>query len=497
MPRRLREELERLGPTFVKAGQTLSFREQILPPAYLHELARLQDRAAPFAAKVARSEIINSLGKGPDALFASFDDQPLAAASIAQVHCATLFDGRAVVVKVRRPGIVVSIDRDMRALVRVLRVGEWLSARFAKFRPAELAEEVWRNLRRETDFRREARAIRRFGAGFAGSRLIVAPSVIDEMTAEAVLVQTQSHGRLLGDPQLSASGPELARQLAEAYLRQFFVLGFFHGDPHPGNLFFKDDGAICFHDFGIVGELDLTTRRELALFLLGFVHQDAEWMVHSAVELGLLHPGNDRAFVNGVEQILTDYSALPLKDWSIGELFLRVSRLGGPGAVSIPYELLVLVRALFLLENALLRLDPQMNVVEMLRKGGEQTFAALERDGPSAGFVRLRYELAFAWNDLPGQLAMALRSMRYKVWSERAGRHVPHDQSAVPPVERAANRLAMAILVLVLLWGSSQLMGNPAGPHLFGMPALALAGYALATWFGLRIVLAIVSSDHL
>ena len=499
LPRELRLTLDRLGPAFVKAGQALSLREDILPLAYVRELANLNDKVAPFASALARREIEAALDSPLESIFESFSDEPLAAASIAQVHAARLLDGREVVVKVRRPGIQRLIDRDMRALTRVLRIASRLLRKLGAQQPARVAEEIWRNLRREADFRLEARAMRRFTLGLRTMHHVDAPAVVDELVRESVLVQERKSGLMIGDADVAARGPELASRIAEAYLAQFFVLGFFHGDPHPGNLFFEEDGRICFHDFGIFGELDLPTRRNLAMFIQAFVNADADWMLDYAVALGLLvEPGAERqSFVAGMQEILSDYAAIPLREWSIGELFRRVSRLGTPGSLRVPWNMLVLMRTVFILESMLRRLDPQMNVVEMLSERGAPVIAQLTTGGQKTALRRLRYEAALAAEEAPRALGSALRRLRVGGFRPELPIRVAGLEDSTMRLERMGNRLSMAIVTLGLFIGSSLLMQHSIGPRLFGVPALALAGFLLAVWYALRLARAVARSGHL
>lgn len=499
LPLELRLTLDRLGPAFIKAGQALSLREDILPLAYVRELATLNDKVAPFTSALARREIEAALGSPLESIFESFSDEPLAAASIAQVHAATLLDGSAVVVKVRRPGIRHVIDRDMRALTWVLRFAELLSPTLASQQPVRIVEEIWRNLNRETDFRLEARAMRRFAQGLSAMDKVDVPAIFDEFVRESVLVQERKSGLMIGDPAVAARGPELAGRIAEIYLVQFFVLGFFHGDPHPGNLFFEDHGGICFHDFGIFGELDLPTRRNLAMFLQAFVNGDADWMLDYAVALGLVvEPGSQRqSFVAGMQEILADYAAIPLQEWSIGELFRRVSSLGPPGSVRVPWNMLVLMRTVFILESILRRLDPRMNVVEMLSVKGAPMISQLTTGGQKTTLRRLRYEAALAAEEAPRALSSALRRLRVGGFRPDLPIRVAGLEDSTTRLERMGNRLSMAIVTLGLFVSSALLMQHSIGPRLFGVPALALVGFLLAVWYALRLARAVARSGHL
>jgi ubiquinone biosynthesis protein len=279
--------LESLGTTFVKLGQGLSLHREFLPDDYVQELQRLQDHVEPFDAALARAEVERSFGPIAQ-VFASFEEQPFAAGSIAQVHHAAMRDGRQVVVKIRRPGIRRTIEEDTRILRWFIRSVLWLLPSARRVRPYDLVDELARNLAREIDFRQEAMNNRRFGEIFRGSPDITVPGVIDDLYTEWVMVQEMVHGRRIDDPALADQGPRLARALVEAYLWMFFHEGVFHADPHPGNLIVCDGGRICLHDFGLVGFLDRGTRLNLVAFMLAFSQQDADWVLDAFLDLGVL-----------------------------------------------------------------------------------------------------------------------------------------------------------------------------------------------------------------
>ncbi len=485
VPQRFRSTLERLGPTFVKFGQALSLRGDLLPDDYLIALSDLHDKVAPFPSSVARAEVEQGLKQPIGTLFAEFEDQPMAAASIAQVHRARLKDGRRVIVKVRRPDIAPQIDRDMRTLIAVARFVVIVAPRLSRFQPVRLVQEIWTNLRKETDFRQEARNIRRFVEAFKDWATIHVPDAVDDLVSEAVLVQTLSGGHRVDDPAVRPDGPRLAQVLVDAYLHQFFVVGLFHGDPHPGNLFITPEGRICFHDFGLVGYLSRETRRGLAMFLQGFVHSDPEWTLDAAIDLGILGGQMDRAeFVRSIEEILGDYAGRPLKDWSLAEAFLQVTRLGSGQNIGVPHNLLILMRALFIGEATLRTLDPDLRILDTLVARGEEMLKALIREKPPLGdLARLRQEIALAAQDVPGLLAVWLHKM------QREGGRVPiriqHEglESLGREMNRGNNRIAVAMVTLGLYVGSSLLMLHSVGPRVFGdVPLLAVIGYGLALW---------------
>lgn len=500
VPKRLRRALESLGPTFVKIGQALSLRRDILPEPYVAALRGLQDDVGPFREEDAVREIEKAFGRKIDDLFEEFERTPMAAASIAQVHRARMQDGRAVIVKVRRPGIRLQIDQDMRALTVVLRLAVRFRPGLERYKPIRIVEEIWTNLRKEADFRQEARNIVRFAEAFRDWPTINVPAVIDDLATETVLVQEMSHGRSIDDPAIGVEGPRLAQVFTDAYLHQFFVIGVFHGDPHPGNLFVMEDGRLCFHDFGLVGFLDRTTRRSLAMFLQAFVHQDAGWTLDSAIDLGILGGDIDRLeFVRGIDEILADYAALPLKEWSLAEAFLRVMRLGSGRNVTIPHNLLVLLRTLFLVESALRTFDPDFNILDtLIAKGDGVVKALLHESVPASAAARLKHEATVTLQDLPGLVGTWLHKAAREGGRLTFTLHHEGLETLEQHLDRAGNRVSLALVTLGLYIAASLLMQHSVGPRLFGqMPILAALGYGLALWFTFRIARGISRSGRL
>jgi ubiquinone biosynthesis protein len=495
-PVRLRRTLERLGPTFIKLGQTLSQRRDMLPKRWTDELARLQADVAPFAPEVAVAAVEAALGASPDVLFASFEAQPMAAASVAQVHAARLHDGQEVIVKILRPGVRMQIDRDMRILVGLAAIATALIPFLRRRQTVALLREISRNLLRETDLREEARNIRRFARAFAGSPSVYIPDVVEALCSEGVLVQVMSRGRYIADPALKPQAGVLSKAFVDFYLQQFFVLGLFHADPHPGNIFVMADGRLCFHDFGAVGVLDAASRQGLMAFVQAFAKQDATWLTDAAGDLGLLSAEADRhELARGVEELLADLKGAPLQEVSIAGVMMGILRLGGDTVV-MPPHLAALVRTVFTAEGALRTLDPNLDVAQSLSESGETLLASGELKSPAKDSVaRLQWEAAVAVKGLPDAAARLLH---------RAGRggglplRFPDVASAAGRVGRAADRIAIALVTLGLYIAASLLMQHSIGPRIFGdLPLLGAIGYALALWFTFRLVRSIDRTDGL
>lgn len=483
---RLARTLESLGTTFIKVGQALVLRRDLLPDELVIALQRLQDRVAGFPAAVARAEIERALKRPIADLFDSFEDQPMAAASIAQVHRAQLRDGATVIVKVRRPEIVEMIERDMRLLGIAIRVVLLLVPALRRLDPLAILTEIHGSLRRETDFRLEARNGMRFRRAFEGWERVMVPKVFEALCAQSVMVQELSGGQRLDDPSLVKEGPHVAEILVDAYLHQFFVLGVFHADPHGGNLFYTASGRVCFHDFGMVGFLDLSTRRNLAALMQAFVGQDADWMLDASLAVGLLGGQLERnVFLARLEEILRDYAHLPLREWSFAEALLRIAAVGRGQNLRIPRDLLLLMRAVFLLEHAVRTLNPEYDLVDgLLAKGPAALKATLETRRQS--LARLEQEGLQSVFELPELTARWLRRMRSE--GPSLGLRIEGLRELSEEIRRSSSRMSLALVTLGLYIASSLLMQHSLGPQLRGVPLLALIGYSLALLFTFRVV---------
>lgn len=498
-PERLCLALAGLGTTFIKFGQALSMRQDLLPDEYVVALRTLQENVAPFPTEEAIREIEGGLGRPIDELFVRFDGKPVAAASIAQVHLAELPDGRSVVVKVRRIGIETQIDTDMRALMMAVRIAQALAPRLAHYHPQLIVGEIWSNLLKEIDFYQEARNIRRFVAAFADWPSIEIPDVVAGLVSKTIIVQERSGGRRIDDPSLRAEGPRLAQNFVDAYLHQIFVLGVFHGDPHPGNLFIAADGKICFHDFGLVGFLDRATRRKLAAFTSAFIRQDADWLLDAAIDLGIIGGEMNRAeFRRGLAEIIADYAALPLKEWSLAEAFVRVTRLGQAQNVFVPYDLLVLMRATANAEHVVRTLDPDFQLLESLqRKGPEMLKAAMEQADLHGALDRLKLDTLTAAQDLPVVVGSWIRRMTREGEGLGLNLRIHGLDQLEARFERSSNRVALALVTLGLYIAGSLLMQHSLGPRVYEVPLLAALAYALALWFTFKLARGITRSGRL
>lgn len=499
LPARLRAMLEGLGTTFIKLGQGLSVRRDVLPPGYREELENLHSNAPPFEPEIAVAMIEAAFGKPVEVLFADFERVPFAAASVAQVHRAWMHDGTKVAVKVRRPRITQQVKNDLRLLRRLATVMQWLLPGLRRQRPLELIDELARQLLAEIDLGQEATNMRRLRPAIKRNPTITMPSVVEPYVAPDVLVQEFSHGAPIADSFGTSRGREFAGRLLDAYLQQLFVGGVFHGDPHPGNLFSMPDGRLCFHDFGNIGYLDPTARRSLALMVEAVSYADAEGTLDAALAMGFLSgPIDRRAYTRAISEILDEMSTLPLSRWSLAETIWRIARLGHGEHFRLPRHLLVLMRTLFLAENTIRALDPDFDLMAALGQRKPLLAKAFEQASLAGGKRPLAERVSRTTDALSTIVSDLLRQAQLE--DGRPGISVHHRGLAELKLHlgRTGNRLSLALVTLGLYIAGSLLMLHSAGPRIWGdVPVFAMAAYAIAVLLSFKLVLAIMRSGRL
>jgi len=364
---RLREALETLGPIYVKFGQVLSTRRDLLPLDIADELARLQDRVPPFDSELAVAEVERSLGKPVEALFSTFEKTPVASASIAQVHLARLHDGTEVAVKVLRPGVEAAIARDLALLETAAGLAERLLIDGRRLRPREVVAEFARHLDEELDLMREAANASQLGRNFAGSALLLVPAVYWDFCAQRVMVMERMHGTPISQVQvLRDKGidiPALARAGVEIFFTQVFRHGFFHADMHPGNILVADDGRYIALDFGIMGTLTEVDKSYLAQNFLAFFNRDYRRVAQAHLDAGWV-PAATRIdeFEAAIRAVCEPIFARPLKEIYFGKLLLRLFQTSRRFNVEVQPQLVMLQKTLLNIEGLGRELDPDLDL---------------------------------------------------------------------------------------------------------------------------------------
>jgi predicted unusual protein kinase regulating ubiquinone biosynthesis (AarF/ABC1/UbiB family) len=498
-PEELPRDLEALGPTFVKLGQLLSARADLLPVAHLEALARLQNGVEPFAfaevERIVESELGVRLSKG----FREFSPEPLAAASLGQVHRATLRDGRAVAVKVQRPGIRQVVADDLSAVLAATR---WLDERTdfgRRYRLAELAETFRRDLLRELDYRVEAGNLEDLADRLAGFPRLVVPRPVADYSKARVLTMELVEGRKVTElgplPRLELDGSALADELFRAYLQQILVDGRFHADPHPGNVLVTADGRLALLDLGLVGRVGPQLQDRLLRLVLAVAEGEPEEAADGLVALGETRPDSqlDRLRREVSDLVLTSQAAT-LAEAAVGRTLLRLARQAAQRGVRLPPELALLGRTLLHLEHVGAQLDPDFSPLAVVRRSVAALASQRLRQAFSAsGLLAAASELRDLLVKLPGRANLILDKL---VRNELAVRVQTIDERLlVAGIQKVANRITLGLVLAALIVGAALLMRVETASRILGYPALAMLCFLGAGIGGLLLVASILWSD--
>jgi ubiquinone biosynthesis protein len=497
--RRLREALEELGPTFVKFGQMLSQRDDLFPADLVAELRSLQDHVGSFPAETARRIIEAETGRKVEALFAGFDERPLAAASVAQVHRATLADGAQVIVKVQRPGIEETVEADIAVLRRLARMLPAVVPPLRAFNLSALVEEFAITLRGELDFEHEARNAERFAEVNQDEAAVVVPRIYRELTTRRVLTMEYGQGRRIDEP--GAAPPGTAQTLMRLFLTQVFEHGVFHADPHPGNIFVLADGRLWFHDFGALGELSPKVQESLRQLFLAVIARDASWVASAYLGMGGASTELDRAaFIQDLgESLERYYRESGAGRQSFGAIIHEFIGLGRRHHIRLLRETTLLMRAFAELESLVRRLDPHFSSLASFRGYSARLLKHAFMPELGAANIAQVYRLASAAREAAAEAPLALRRLMGRLERGEPLFDVRHQSGG--SIERhllhASNRLAFALIVAALVVGSAILISADAGPHWRELPVLGVIGFVVAGVLGLAWAVLALKSGKL
>ena len=501
--RRLRQVAIDLGPIYVKLGQMLVSRPDVLPPDILAELRSLQDQVDPFDAALARLIIAEEMEKPAEQAFASLEDIPVASGSIGQVHRATLADGREVVVKVRRPNIEASVRADLQILRWLAEALERWIPESRAYRPSVLIDEFERTLANELDLMHEAAVTARFWEAFREDPHIDVPEVIwshctsKVLTLEALRGENLEHALERDGHRLNRK--ELAKSLADAYLRQFFELGTFHADPHPGNILITPPARIGLVDFGQTGVIGDATAGHLLMLLIGAVSRDIELVTDALVEMGASGSRTDRRQLGRDLQTLLDkYYGQPIQRLRVSTIFTELAGAIRQHDLSIPRDVVLMLKSLATVWGVALRLDPELDLVALIRP----RLATLVRDRLAprrlarAAGITAWHLLSFV-KSAPQQLREVLRQVSSGQWQV----NVRHDnlEPLAKEMDRSGNRLAFSIVIAAIVIASSMVVTSDSTMEILGirLQVFGFFGYIIAGVLGIGLLIAILRSGRL
>lgn len=493
-------DLEALGPTFVKIGQMLSTRPDLVPPEYIAALVRLQDKVAPADLEVIEAQIASELGAPLKKLFAEFDPVPLGTASFAQVHAAVLHSGRKVAVKVQRPGLVAAIESDMATIGSLIaslgmvsgvgkRLGfsEWL----AEFRATMLAE---------LDYLQEANNLETFRTRLEPYPRISVPAPVWDYTTRLVLTMDRAEGiRVTQIPDVlrtEADLSPLASDLGRAYLDQIFMHGLIHADPHPGNVVLTADQDLVLLDLGMVGHVPPRMRDQLLKLILATTEGRGEQVAETLMHMGTrLEDFDEPRFTRETSRMVARFANSSVRTDSEGGFLLQLVRIGGDCGLRPPAELTLLGKTLLNLEAVLLALDAQMSMRDVLQGHLAELFRARTRASLDIGRLATdALEMQELVREAPQRLSVLLRTLadnRFKV--NIAGLEESH---LIESMQKIANRITVGIIAAAMIVGAALIMDVPTRQQLFGYPALALVMFLIAASLGGALVVSILAGDR-
>lgn len=499
-PVHLREILEELGPTFVKLGQVLSTRPDIIPDPYIAELEKLQDTAPTLPVEEIYEVIESEFGLPVSEVFPEFDAVPIAAASLAQVHAARLADGSSVIVKVQRPHIQEVVETDIEILYKRARFLESHLDAARTYGLSELVEEFAQTLGEELDYTREARNTDRLREALSHQKDIHLPEVNWNFTTSRILTLQRLDGikvtEVPSDPTLAPYAKEISDRLVRAFLEQVFVDGFFHADPHPGNILVAQDRTIGLIDCGQVGKLDPESKAGAVHMLMAFEHQDARALADDILSMGIAQQEVDiRRLTTDLGRVLRVYYGMPARAVNMGQLLTRVLKVSAQHKVRLPVIFAVLGKVFANIDGICRRLDPDFNFTEIARGYvGRAVRKELRSEGTSAELFRAIVAARSFLFSLPEHLDRLMRKAvegNLRIEFKHQGL-----EGANAAFRAGANRISIALIVAAIIVGSSLIVSTAQVPsdQFFGLPALGVAGYVLATIFGVWLIISIIRS---
>jgi ubiquinone biosynthesis protein len=477
-------DLEKLGPTFVKFGQVLSSRPDLLPPAYLEALARLQDNVKPFPFPDVQRIVEEELGARLSKAFSEFEETPIAAASLGQVHRAALRDGRVVAVKVQRPDIEQTVKTDLEAIDEIAQFLTKHTGAAKQYDLVGMVEEFRRALEAELDYEQEANNLRLVGKNLEEFQAIVVPQPVEGYTSKRVLTMDYVSGtkvtKISPVAALDIERDVLADLLVRAYLKQIVIDGVFHADPHPGNVFVTDDGLLALIDLGMIGRISPQMQDRLLKLLLAISEGRGEEAAEISVTLGEKLPDfNEAGFRRDVSNLVGRIGHQSIAEFQIGQVFLELSAVINANNMRAPAELTMLGKTLMHLDEVARALDPNLDVNEAIRRNGIDLMSQRMRKVMTSGSVIASVLEAkeFAAK-LPGRVnrvldALAASELKMKV-------EVIDDGAIIDGLQKVANRITLGLILAAMIVSAAMVMRIETNFRIMGYPGFAMILFTLA-----------------
>src|SRR4051812_27692931 len=497
----LAADLEAMGPTFVKLGQLLSSRSDLLPPSYIDALSRLQDNVAPFPYSDVERIVTEELGVRISKAFLQFDEEPLAAASLGQVHRATLREGQQVVVKVQRPDIKKQVVEDLEALAEIAAVLDRRTKIGKRFHFSDMIAEFRKTLLAELDYRREAHNLTTLADNLANFDRLVVPRPVPDYCTTRVLTMDHVEGSKINSLSpvtlLEIDGEELAEELFRAYLKQIFIDGFFHADPHPGNVFITPDGHLALLDLGMVARLAPRLQEQLLQMVMAISDGRADDVGDVAIKVGEKTPEfQEKAFRERVEDVVARTQDATLGELQVGKVFLDMAKDAGEAGVRLPPELTVLGKALLNLDGIGRILAPDFDPTASIQRNSSRIMRQRMLKSVSPGNI---YGGLLEVKDLVTRLPSRVNKILDAAADNKLGLKLDTGLDAhgfMMGLQTVANRITIGLVLAALIVGAALLMHVPTTFTIFGYPGLAMLFFLGAVAGGALLLLRIALADR-
>ncbi len=498
---RVRMAVEELGPAYVKLGQILSTRPDLVPPDFIEELSKLQDSVPPRPFVEIRRIIQAELDASLEKIFLEVEETPLASASIGQVYKGRLHSGEAVAIKVQRPGIQKLIEVDLEIMLHLATLMERHVAEIALHRPVTIVEEFARTLEKEMDYCLEAANMRRFAADFEDDRTVYIPEVYGELSTSRILTMEFVKGiKVSRVDQIEAAGLDkhkLTVRGADLILKQVFLNGFFHADPHPGNLCILPEHVICLFDFGMIGIVDRDTREHFVELIESVVNRDEPATVQTLLQLTEWEASpNMRVLERDVTDFISHSLYRPLKEVEIGPCLKQLIMLAARHRMRIPPDLFLMIKAFATVEGVARQLDPEFDMIErakpFLVKVNAERFSPQRISADAIGIGKLLLKLV---RQLPKDMldiTRVIRQQQIKLTLTHQGL-----QDMLATHDRISNRLSFSIIIAALIVGSALIVISKTPPIVFGISLIGIIGFLAAAIMGIWLLIAILRKGKL
>lgn len=495
----LAHDLEQLGPTFIKLGQLLSTRADLLPAPYLEALSRLQDQIEPFSYEEVDRIVSTELGVRLSKAFAEFEREPLAAASLAQVHRAWMRDGRAVVVKVQRPEIREQIILDLESLEEMAKFLDAHTEVGKRYEFENMLIGLRRSLLRELDFKQEANNLVALAENMREFERIIIPQPVDDFTTSRILTMDYIPGKKITELTplrlMEIDGPGLARELFRAYLKQILLDGLVHADPHPGNVFLTDDGYIALIDLGMVTRVLPSFRDNLLRLLVAISDGRGEEAADIAISMGEAREGFKKSeYKHRVAELVAEHSDANLSKLDAGHVAIEITKISADCWFRLPSEFTLIAKALLNLDRSVFTLDPDFEPAAVIRQRATEILQRNIMDSISpANLISSVVEIKEFAEKLPSRINKILdtvgnNELRFNV-------DAVDEKMIVEGFQKIANRITLGLILAALIVGAALLMRVDTPFRIFGYPALPMIFFLVAAIAGIGLAISIISTD--